>query len=240
MTAIGATHVVHSESPRHLELPIWNFQSFNSNNVLQGAPVIKPGGQLNVDQNPGATWHAVATGNIDNDFSSPPDAKAGIVFQNSDTNGIAVWQNPTVTAGGQIHFNIQSNLPNPGAGWHVVGMGNTTEQFAPGNDIVLQNDNGDIAIWQLQIVGNQVVRQGPGGTDPTGFNLGNPGAGWHVVAVRDMNSDERADLLLQNDNGAAAVWTNIQWTPGTTNGTHDGFNFTPQPNPNFHLDWHIV
>src|SRR5262245_61244236 len=34
-------------------LAIWEFQSFNQNNVLQGAPVIKPGGLINVGQNPG-------------------------------------------------------------------------------------------------------------------------------------------------------------------------------------------
>jgi hypothetical protein len=123
-------------------------------------------------------------------------------------------------------------------------MGNLTETgfnvAAPGQDLVLQNDNGNIAIWQLSIVGGNVVRNDAGGTDPTGFNLGNPGAGWHVVAVRDMNADGRADILLQNDNGAAAVWDNIQQTPNTSNGTHDGFNFNPQPNPSGHLDWHIV
>jgi hypothetical protein len=217
-------------------LAIWEFQSFNPANVLQGAPIIKPGGQLNVDQNPGPTWHAVATGDLDN------DGNAGIVFQNSVTNGIAVWETPT-QVGTQIHFNIQSNLPDPGAGWHVVGMGNTTEPEIgpPGEDLVLQHDNGNIVIWQLTIVGNQVVRNNAGGTDPTGFNLGNPGAGWHVVAVRDMNNDTRADLLLQNDNGAVAVWDNIQQTaPGASTGTHDGFNFTPQPNPSGHLDWHVV
>ena len=150
--------------------------------------------------------------------------------------------------GGQIHFGVQSNLPNPGAGWHVVGMGNLTEvqtpapgPGTPGQDIVLQNDNGLIAIWQLQIVNNQVVRNNAGGTDPTGFNLGNPGPGWHVVAVRDMNADGKADLLLQNDNnGAAAVWDNIQQTGNTSNGTHDVLNFNPNPNPSGHLDWHIV
>jgi hypothetical protein len=218
-------------------LAIWEFQSFNGTgqgNVLGGAPVIKPGGQLNVDQNPGATWQVVGTGDIDNDL------KAGIVFQNSVTNDIAVWESPT-QVGGQIHFNIQSNLPNPTAGWHVVGMGHITgTAFGPGDDIVLQHDNGSIAIWELTVVGNQVVRNNPGGDDPTGFNLGNPGPGWHVVGVRDINDDFRADLLLQNDNGAAAVWDNIQFTPGTTNGTHDGFNFTPQPNPSGHLDWHIA
>ena len=219
-------------------LAIWEFQSFNQNNVLQGAPVIKPGGLINVGQNPGATWHVVGTGDIDGvGFNS---TAAGIVFQNSVTNGIAVWENGDLVPG-NIEWDTQSNLPNPGAGWHVVGMGNTTEAVGlPGNDLVLQHDNGNIAIWQLSVVGNQVVRNNTGGTDPTGFNLGNPGAGWHVVAVRDMNSDARADILLQNDNGAAAVWTNIQQTPNTSNGTHDGFNFNPQPNPNFHLDWHIV
>jgi hypothetical protein len=223
-------------------LAIWEFQSFNSNNILQGAPVIKPGGQLNVDQNPGATWHVVATGDIDGGAFGM-QVEPGIVFQNSVTNAIAVWEHPS-QVGGQIHFNIQSNLPDAGPGWHVVGMGNLTETGLPfndpGQDIVLQHDNGSIAIWQLQVVGNQVVRNNAAGTDPTGFSLGNPGAGWHVVAVRDMNSDGRADLLLQNDNGAAAVWDNIQFTPGTTNGTHGGFNFNPQPNPSGHLDWHIV
>jgi len=220
-------------------LAIWEFQSANPANVLAGAPVIKPDGLLNVDQNPGATWHVVATGDID---GGNAPFTAGIVFQNSNTNGIAVWENPT-EVGGQIHFDIQSNLPEPGAGWHVVGMGNTTEAgfnfIEAGQDIVLQHDNGNIAIWQLQIVNDQVVRQGPGGSDPTGFNLGNPGPGWHVVGVRDMNSDGRADLLLQNDNGLAAVWDNIEWTPGTSSGTSGRFDFTPQPNSG-HLDWHIV
>jgi hypothetical protein len=218
-------------------LAIWEFQSFAPKpvDVLQGAPVIKPGGQLNVDQDPGATWHVVGTGNI----KGPTDLTAGIVFQNSVTNGIAVWENPT-PVGAQIHFNIQSNLPDPGPGWHVVGMGNTTEtNVTPGDDIVLQNDNGSIAIWQLTVVNNQVVRNNDGGTNPTGFDLGNPGPSWHVVAVRDMNADGRADLLLQNDNGAAAVWDNIQQIGATSNGTHGGFNFNPQPNSG-HLDWHVV
>src|SRR5262249_32071113 len=36
-------------------LAIWEFQSANPSNVLSAAPLIKD--QLNVDQNPGATWH---------------------------------------------------------------------------------------------------------------------------------------------------------------------------------------
>ena len=76
-------------------LAIWEFQSFNPDNVLAGAPQILA--QLNVDQNPGATWQVVGTGDIDNDL------KAGIVFQNSVTNDIAVWESPT-QVGGQIHF----------------------------------------------------------------------------------------------------------------------------------------
>jgi hypothetical protein len=123
-----------------------------------------------------------------------------------------------------------------------VGMGNTTESGwnipDPGQDLVLQHDNGNI--WQLAIVNNQVVRNNAQGTDPSGFNLGNPGPGWHVVGVRDMDADGRADLLLQHDTGAAAAWTNIQWIPGTFTGTNDGLFFGQQPNPSGHLDWHVV
>jgi hypothetical protein len=73
-------------------LAIWEFQSFNQANILQGAPVIKA--QLNVDQNPGATWHVVATGDIDG--PNDPNLQsglplAGIVFQN-DNGAIAAWE----------------------------------------------------------------------------------------------------------------------------------------------------
>src|SRR5262245_2926243 len=108
-------------------LAIWEFQSFNpasSFTVLQGAPVFKPGVLINVGQNPGATWHVVATGDIDG--GGGIKTAAGIVFQNTVTNGIAVWENGDQVPG-NIEWDIQSNLPNPGPGWHVVGMGNTTE-----------------------------------------------------------------------------------------------------------------
>ena len=95
-------------------LAIWEFQSFDpahtGNNYLGGAPVIKPGGQLNVDQNPGVPWHVAATGDIDG------DQRAAIVFQN-DNGAIAAWESP-IPVGGQIHFSVQSNLPDPGTGWH--------------------------------------------------------------------------------------------------------------------------
>src|SRR5262245_41464627 len=170
-------------------LAIWEMQSFGGGNVLAGAPTILS--ERNVTQNPGATWHVVGTGDI-NGGANP---SSGIVFQN-DNGAIAVWEHPINVGTNQIAFQIQSNLPDPGAGWHVVGMGNLTEQGlntnAPGQDIVLQHDNGNIAIWQLSVVGNQVVRNNAAGTDPTGFDLGNPGAGWHVVGVRDMNFDGKA------------------------------------------------
>jgi hypothetical protein len=129
-------------------LAIWQFQSFNALDVLQGAPVIED--QRNVNQNPGASWHVVATGDISG------DGQSGIVFQN-DNGALAVWENPSFPPPDQIRYNVQSNLPDPGAGWHVVGMGNLTEQGlvvdAPGSDLVLQHDNGDIAIWQLRSLG---------------------------------------------------------------------------------------
>jgi hypothetical protein len=204
---------------------IWEMQS-----VAGQAPNVINGGQFNVagTNAPGfSQWDVVGTGDINGDF------RAGIVFQNNVSGAIAVWEQTPAGPAFNGTFQIQSNLPNPGTGWHVEGMGNTTEPnglFALGDDLVLQRDDGLIAIWQLQQVNaTTIARVG------SGFNLGNPGDGWDVVAVRDMNNDGRADIVLQHDNGAAKVWDNIQ-----PNGTHDEFFFTPQPNPNFNPDWHIA
>jgi hypothetical protein len=36
---------------------------------------------------------------------------------------------------------------------------------------------------------------------------GNPGSSWHVKGAGDFNGDGYADILWQNDNGQAAIWT---------------------------------
>lgn len=38
------------------------------------------------------------------------------------------------------------------------------------------------------------------------ITLGNPGPSWHVKGTGDFNGDGQSDILLQNDNGAPAIW----------------------------------
>src|SRR5262245_34723400 len=68
----------------------------------------------------------------------PPKRKANRLMIEADNGAIVVWENPN-QVGSQIHFNIQSNLPNPGAGWHVVGMGQTTENAFTSSGTILSS-----------------------------------------------------------------------------------------------------
>jgi Ca2+-binding RTX toxin-like protein len=62
------------------------------------------------------------------------------------------------------------------------------------SDVLWQNDNGGVAIWQMN--GNQVTALGVG-------SLPND---WHVVGIGDFNGDGKSDVLWQNDNGGVAIW----------------------------------
>ena len=53
-----------------------------------------------------------------------------------------------------------------------------------------------------------------------------------------MNGDARSDILLQNDNGAAAVWENYT-TLGGGVASFLSVGITPNPNPNGHV-WDLL
>ena len=36
--------------------------------------------------------------------------------------------------------------------------------------------------------------------------VSNPGPAWHVEGTGDFNTDGKTDIVLQNNNGAVAVW----------------------------------
>jgi hypothetical protein len=211
-------------------LAIWELQ-----NTATG-PQFLPNGQFNIGQNPGPTWHAVAAG----DFNG--DGRAGILFFNDNGVSAAIWE---MTPGGPAIgpngvFTQQVNLPSTGSStWKPVAVADFNGDGK--GDIVWQNTNGTVAIWEM--TGNAA---GAPTVKPNGqFNIDGTqfvGPTWHVVAARDFNNDGKADLLWQNDNGAIALWENF--TEGPLGSQHASFttqlNITPQPNPPGVLDWHIV
>ena len=61
-------------------------------------------------------------------------------------------------------------------------------------DILWQNDDGDVAVWEMN------------GTAWSAAPLGNPGPRWHAKGAGDFNGDGNADILWQKDDGTVAVW----------------------------------
>src|SRR5262245_4093844 len=186
-----------------------------------------------IQQNPGAAWHVVASGDFDG------DGKAGIVLH-ADAGQTAIWEDFAVVPidthgnlGGRFfgQGDLQSNDPT----WHVKAAADFDGDGK--SDIVWQNDNGAVAIWLM----NGVQTRADGQLNITQNN----GPTWHVAAARDMDGDGKADILWQNDNGAMAVWEDFSFTPsvGGTAGTANfatQLNINPQPNAPGHTDWHLL
>jgi len=130
----------------------------------------------------------------------------------------------------RVTFNTVAALPTVDASWHVKGMAEVSGDGRA--DIIFQNDNGAVVIWEMG---------GADGTTVTHENsvVLNPDPTWHIVGLRDMNSDDRADILWQNDNGAAAVWEN--YLPlGNGSATFSTLlPITHNPNPNGHV-WDLL
>ena len=119
-------------------------------------------------QNPGPTWHVVGTGDTDGLPGMLPTA--GILWQNNN-GALVLWENPTFAAG-TFTFNTVANLPTVDPSWHVKGMADLNADGR--SDVVFQNDNGAVAVWEMG---------GIAGTGVAAMNLINinPGPAWHVV-----------------------------------------------------------
>ena len=63
------------------------------------------------------------------------------------------------------------------------------------SDILWQNTNGAVAVWQEQ-----------GATLVSSSSVLNPGPSWHIKGTGDFYGDGHTDVLLQNDSGQAALW----------------------------------
>ena len=173
-------------------------------------------------QNPGPTWHVVATGDTDS------TGGAGILWQN-DNGALALWEHPTFAAG-TFTFSTVAALPTVDPSWHVKGMANVNGDGS--SDVVFQNDNGAVVVWEMG---------GAAGTTIISASLINinPGPAWHIVGLRDTDGDFKADILFQNDNGAAAVWQGYQGLGGGLATVSAELSIIPNPNPNGHV-WDLL
>ena len=175
-------------------------------------------------QNPGPTWHVVGTGDTSSSFNGP----AGILWQNNNGD-LVLWEDPVFGSGTFAFFTV-ATLPTVDPSWHVKGMADLNADLR--SEIVFQNDNGAVAVWQMG---------GFTGTTVTSENLVNinPGPAWHIVGMRNMKGGGGDDILFQNDNGAAAVWENYHSLGGGLATFNTLLPITPDANPNGHV-WDLL
>jgi FG-GAP-like repeat len=83
-------------------------------------------------------------------------------------------------------------VPNPCANWHIEGTGDFNDDGH--TDVLLQNNDGSVAIWEMT------------GQVSHGIVVANPGPDWHIASTGDFNQDGMTDITLQNNNGSVAVW----------------------------------
>jgi hypothetical protein len=96
--------------------------------------------------------------------------------------------------------------------WHVAGIGDFDGNGK--SDILWQNDNGSVAIWDNGQIGHTIA---------TGVS-----SSWHVAGIGDFNGDHKSDIVWQNDNGTIAIWDSA-----VTSHTVAAAGVVPN-------DWHII
>src|SRR5262249_825787 len=128
---------------------------------------------------------------LDSDFQGD---RFGDLFVFQDSGPAAIWQMRE-----DLRLDSGTNLPNNGPTWHAKAFTDldTTGGFS---DIVWQNDNGAVAVWQMDSV--SIIGQA---------NLPNLGAATHVVGAQDFDGNGAGtngggDILLQNDDGHLTLW----------------------------------
>ncbi len=102
---------------------------------------------------------------------------------------MAKQQRPSRDLGAQRDAVIGNGVVgNPGPSWEVIATG---DFYGDGHsDILWQNDNGQVAIWELN--GTSVIASAA---------PGNPGPSWHAVATGDFNGDGTSDFFFRTATG---------------------------------------
>jgi hypothetical protein len=138
-------------------------------------------------KNPGTDWNLVGMA----DFNR--DGYTDILFQNSVTGNLYVWlMQGTREVEGQF-----ITPKDPGADWKVVAVGDMNNDGHA--DILFQNINtGNLYVWYMV----DTVQ-----ADGQFLSPNNPGAGWNVVGLSDINADGQPEIVFQEaSTGMLAYW----------------------------------
>ncbi|MDH4362088.1 MAG: FG-GAP-like repeat-containing protein, partial [Nitrospirota bacterium] len=117
------------------------------------------------------------------------DAKADLVWRDSGSGAVAVWQMNGLTIGG---VGVPGGAPTT---WMIAGVGDVTGDGKA--DLVWRDSgSGTVAVWQMN--GLTIGRVGVSGGAPLS---------WTMAEVRDVDGDSKADLVWRNNtNGMVAIW----------------------------------
>ena len=141
-------------------LSVW---SMDGATVNSGPSVIYQGNLIQPD----ASWGIAAIG----DFGG--DGNADVLWRQSATGALALWQmnGNTVNSSGAVTY--QGNVVAPDASWKIVEIGDFN---GDGNsDVLWRNDNGTMSEWLMN--GSQIISsQAPSSQG----NSISPDAGWNV------------------------------------------------------------
>ena len=144
---------------------------------------------LSIDRVADPNWQITGVADIDS------DGKADLIWQHQTDGWIAAW----LMNGSQVvSTQFLSINKVPDTDWQIAGAGDTNgDGYA---DLIWQHrTEGWLAVWFMR--GTSVV-----GTEFLSFNR-MPDMNWHIRGVGDVDADNRADLLWQNDaTGELGLW----------------------------------
>ena len=133
------------------------------------------------------------------------DDQPDLLFQNQSNGTLAYW---IMSGNNELRFGTLSPS-DPGPNWNLVGMADLNGDND--TDLLFQNQsNGNLYYWLM----NRTAMVSGGFLNPP-----NPGAGWSLVGVADINGDGYADLLFQHQ----ATGNLYYWLMNGTTMTGGGF-----------------
>ena len=129
------------------------------------------------------------------------DGKADSLLLQGQDGSVALWDiNNGAIANAGFATLPNGTAANPGPAWQIKGVADFNGDHK--SDIVLQNQDGSVAIWNM--TGTTVASAGIVVT--SGTNVANPGPTWRVAGTGDFYGDGKSDVLLQNQDGSVAIW----------------------------------